>query len=78
MIRFWVVMAMMHSMVVMAMTFWKAEQVMIDEALIVPLIHPKKVAVISDKLKGKGVEQASSGYSPLTEVDLYFYTHTSK
>jgi oligopeptide transport system substrate-binding protein len=56
----------------------QAEQVMIDEAMIVPLIHPITVAVISEGLSGEGIEPNALGFTPLNRLSMYFYTHLDK
>lgn len=56
----------------------KAEQVMIDKAMIVPLEHPITNAVVSKKLSGSGVEPNSKGFAPLDRITLYLYTHIEK
>jgi oligopeptide transport system substrate-binding protein len=56
----------------------KAEQVLIDEAMIVPLVHPVTMAVISDKLGGDGSTPNSLGFTPLDRLGHYFFTHLSK
>ena len=42
----------------------QAEQVLIDEAMIVPLVHPITMAVVSDKLSGDGVDAQLAGLHP--------------
>jgi peptide/nickel transport system substrate-binding protein/oligopeptide transport system substrate-binding protein len=56
----------------------KAEQVLIDEAMIVPLVHPITMAVISDQLGGDGSTPNSLGFTPLDRLGHYFFTHLSK
>ena len=56
----------------------KAEQVLIDEAMIVPLVHPVTMAVISDKLGGDGSTPNALGFTPLDRLGHYFFTHLSK
>jgi peptide/nickel transport system substrate-binding protein/oligopeptide transport system substrate-binding protein len=56
----------------------KAEQVIIDNAALVPLVHPVTVAAVSDKLKGPGVEPNSKGFTPLDRLSLFLYTHITK
>ena len=41
----------------------KAEQVLIDNAALVPLVHPVTIAAVSDSLKGAGVEPNSKKYA---------------
>ena len=42
----------------------QAEQVLIDEAMIVPLVHPITMAVITDQLGGDGVDAQLAGLHP--------------
>ncbi len=42
----------------------EAEQVMIDQAMIVPLVHPITIAVISDKLSGDASTDERAGLFP--------------
>ena len=56
----------------------QAEQVLIDNAMIVPLVHPITMAVVSDKLTGDGVEPNKLGFTPLDRLSHYFYTHVQK
>jgi oligopeptide transport system substrate-binding protein len=55
-----------------------AEQVLIDNASFVPLVHPITNAVVSKDLKGDGTKPNKLGYSPLRQLGPYFYTHVSK
>lgn len=56
----------------------KAEQVLIDNAMIVPLVHPITVAVISDKLTGEATTSNKLGFTPLERLSHYFYSHVQK
>lgn len=56
----------------------QAEQVLIDNASFVPLVHPITVAVVSDALSGEGSEPNSLGFTPLNRLSLYFFTHLVK
>jgi len=56
----------------------QAEQVMIDNASIVPLVHPITVSVVSDALAGAGVAPNSQGMSPLSRLVPYFYANVTK
>ena len=56
----------------------KAEQVLIDKAPLVPLVHPVTIAAVSDKLKGEGVTPNSQGFTPLDRLAGYLYTHITK
>ncbi|MGV8984742.1 MAG: peptide ABC transporter substrate-binding protein [Cypionkella sp.] len=56
----------------------QAEQVLIDNASFVPLVHPVTNAVVSKDLKGDGTKPNDLGFTPLRQLALYFYTHVSK
>ena len=56
----------------------QAEQVLIDNASFVPLVHPITNAVVSKDLKGDGTKPNDLGFTPLRQLALYFYTHVSK
>lgn len=56
----------------------RAEKVLIDNASIVPLVHPITVAVVSESLSGEGVEPNAQGFTPLNRLAHYFYTHIEK
>lgn len=56
----------------------KAEQVLIDNAALVPLVHPVTIAAVSDKLHGDGVKPNSKGFTPLDRLAGYLYTHITK
>lgn len=56
----------------------QAEQVLIDNASFVPLVHPITNAVVSKDLKGDGTKPNKLGFAPLRQLALYFYTHVSK
>jgi oligopeptide transport system substrate-binding protein len=58
--------------------YQQAEQVLIDNASMVPLVHPITNAVVSKDLKGDGTLPNSLGYTPLRQLGLYFYTHVKK
>jgi oligopeptide transport system substrate-binding protein len=55
-----------------------AEQVLIDNASMVPLVHPITNAVVSKGLMGDATQPNKLGYSPLRQLGLYFYTHVKK
>ncbi len=55
-----------------------AEQVLIDNASMVPLVHPITNAVVSKALMGEATQPNKLGYSPLRQLGLYFYTHVKK
>ncbi|HWU18184.1 MAG TPA: peptide ABC transporter substrate-binding protein [Devosia sp.] len=56
----------------------QAEQVMIDQAEIVPLVHPITIAVISPELGGDAASPNSLGFTPLDRLGHYFFTHLTK
>jgi ABC-type oligopeptide transport system substrate-binding subunit len=56
----------------------EAEQVLIDNGSIVPMVHPITTAVISDKLGGDASTPNANGYFPLDRLGNYFYTHITK
>ncbi|MCC5972724.1 MAG: peptide ABC transporter substrate-binding protein [Rubellimicrobium sp.] len=53
----------------------QAEQVLIDNGSIVPLVHPIQKFVVSDRLSGIGVEPNSAGMTPLARLNPFFYGH---
>jgi ABC-type oligopeptide transport system substrate-binding subunit len=55
----------------------EAEQVMIDQGLIVPLVHPLITAAVSDKITGPGVTPNSRGFTPLGRIGNFLYSHIS-
>ena len=55
-----------------------AEQVLIDNASFMPLVHPITNAVVSKDLKGDGTLPNDLGFTPLRQLGLYFYTHVTK
>ena len=56
----------------------QAEQVMIDQGLIVPLVHPITIAVLSDALGGEASQPNKLGFTPLDRLAHYFFTHITK
>jgi len=56
----------------------KAEQVIIDNAALVPLVHPVTIDAVSDKLHGAGIEPNSKGFTPLDRLEEFLYTHITK
>ena len=56
----------------------EAEQVLIDDAAIIPVVHPITNAVVSKDLTGEGTTPNKLGFTPLRQLALYFYTHISK
>ncbi len=55
----------------------QAEQVLIDNASMIPLVHPIQMFAVSDRLTGEGVEPNSAGMTPLSRQVPYFYAHTT-
>ena len=55
----------------------QAEQVMIDQGLIVPLVHPIIMAVVSEDITGPGVTPNSKGFTPLDRIGNFLYSHIS-
>jgi len=55
-----------------------AEQVLIDDAAIIPVVHPITNAVVSKDLTGEGTTPNKLGFTPLRQLALYFYTHVEK
>jgi ABC-type transport system substrate-binding protein len=53
----------------------QAEQVMIDQGLIVPLVHPIIMAVVSEDITGPGVTPNSKGFTPLDRIGNFLYSH---
>jgi oligopeptide transport system substrate-binding protein len=58
--------------------YQQAEQVLIDNASFIPVVHPITVAVVSKELTGEGTTPNKQGYTPLRQLGLYFYTHVEK
>ena len=56
----------------------KAEQVLIDNGALVPLVHPVTIAAVSGKLSGDGIKANSKGFTPLDRLTLFLYTHITK
>jgi oligopeptide transport system substrate-binding protein len=56
----------------------QAEQVLIDNASFIPLVHPITNAVVSKELLGEGTTPNTLGFTPLRQLALYFYTHVDK
>lgn len=57
--------------------YGQAEQVMIDNAMIIPVVHPIQKFVISDRLSGEAVEPNAQGMTPGTRLVPYFYAHVN-
>ena len=55
----------------------QAEQVMIDNASIVPLVHPIQMFAVSDRLSGPGVEPNAQGMTPLSRLVPFFYANVT-
>ncbi|MCC7320547.1 MAG: peptide ABC transporter substrate-binding protein [Rubellimicrobium sp.] len=53
----------------------EAEQVMIDQGLIVPLVHPIQMFVVGERLGGDAVGLNNVGMTPLNRLNPYFYSH---
>ncbi len=56
----------------------QAEQVLIDNASMIPLVHPITNAVVSKDLIGEGTTPNKLGFTQLRQLALYFYTHVDK
>lgn len=56
----------------------QAEQVLIDNASFIPVVHPVTNAVVSKDLTGEGTTPNKMGFTPLRQLALYFYTHVDK
>ena len=61
-----------------AKLYQQAEQVLIDNASFIPLVHPITVTVVSKDLQGEGTTPNNLGFTPLRQLGLYFYTHVTK
>jgi len=53
----------------------QAEQVMIDNATIVPLVHPVQMFSVSDRISGPGVMPNSAGMTPLARINPWFWAN---
>jgi peptide/nickel transport system substrate-binding protein/oligopeptide transport system substrate-binding protein len=56
----------------------QAEQVLIDNASIVPLVHPITTSVYSDALTGEAAQPNEQGFTPAERLGHYFFTHITK
>ncbi|QQA44234.1 peptide ABC transporter substrate-binding protein [Pelagovum pacificum] len=56
----------------------EAEGIMIEEGMIVPLVHPITTAVISEELGGEASTPNELGFTPLDRLGHYFFTHLTK
>ncbi len=54
------------------------EILLIDNASIIPVVHPVTNAVVSKDLLGEGATANKLGFTPLRQLALYFYTHVDK
>lgn len=61
-----------------AALYQQAEQVLIDNASMIPVVHPITNAVVSKDLLGEGATPNKLGFTPLRQLALYFYTHVDK
>jgi ABC-type transport system substrate-binding protein len=61
-----------------AKLYQQAEQVLIDNASFIPLVHPITNAVVGTALTGEGTTPNKQGFTPLRQLALYFYTHVEK
>ena len=50
---------------------------LIDNASIVPLVHPIQMFVVSDRLAGDGVGTNAQGMTPMNRLVPFFYAHTN-
>ncbi len=53
----------------------QAEQVLIDNASIVPLVHPIQMFAVGDRLSGDSVSPNSTGMTPMSRLVPFFYAH---
>ncbi len=53
----------------------QAEQVLIDNASIIPLVHPIQTFVFSDRVSGEATVPTENGLSASSRLTPYFYTH---
>jgi peptide/nickel transport system substrate-binding protein/oligopeptide transport system substrate-binding protein len=53
----------------------EAEQVLIDNAAIIPLVHPIQMFAVRDRLSGPGAEPNSQGMSAMIRLTPFFYAH---
>lgn len=56
----------------------QAEMVMIDNASIVPLVHPVTTSLVKPTVKGDGATNNKLGFAPLDNRGHYFFTHVTK
>ena len=52
----------------------QAEQVLIDDAAMIPVVHPITNAVVSKDLTGEGTTPNKLGFTPLRQLALYFFS----
>ena len=55
-----------------------AEMELINNASIVPLMHPITTSLVKETIKGEGATNNSLGYAPLDNRGHYFFTHITK
>jgi peptide/nickel transport system substrate-binding protein/oligopeptide transport system substrate-binding protein len=55
----------------------QAEQVLIDNGSIVPLVHPIQMFAVGERLSGPAVEPNSQGMTPMSRLVPFFYAHTT-
>jgi len=55
----------------------RAEMELINNASIVPLMHPITTSLVKDSLTGEGTTNNRLGFAPMGPA-LYFYTHIEK
>lgn len=53
----------------------QAEQVLIDNASIIPLVHPIQTFVFADRVAGEATVPTENGLSASSRLTPYFYTH---
>lgn len=53
----------------------QAEQVLIDNASIVPLVHPIQMFAVGERLSGDAVTPNSTGMTPMSRLVPFFYAH---
>ena len=55
-----------------------AEMELINNASIVPLMHPITTSLVKETIKGDGASNNKLGYAPLDNRGHYFFTHITK
>ena len=51
---------------------------LINNASIVPLMHPITTSLVKETIKGDGASNNKLGYAPLDNRVHYFFTHITK